>query len=303
MTRFLDSPHRIVAGRSIKVALCAALACALALPGIAQSAATSTPSVTTAAQPTPSAVPGQASDCGGVPCSAPQPHITVVNPPAQPAPWPLRDRISWIANVVLAILGYVGIWLAVSTLRKIERQTQAAETAAEAAAESAQAALLQAQSLARAERPWILVTAKPSPGAENSFDVVATNRGRTPARIVTLADDITLAVDESHLPAHPAFSRGDAAPVIPIFLLPGESAVLKTFARADVKTVCATAEKLARVENWEEKIYLYGRVTYRDLTAPATQPAQETQWCCWYIHGRQKSGLVIAGPPAYNAHT
>jgi hypothetical protein len=39
------------------------------------------------------------------------------------------------------------------------------------------------------------------------------------------------------------------------------------------------------------------------LIAPADSQAHETNWCYWYIHGRHKSGLVIAGPPEYNLHT
>jgi hypothetical protein len=42
---------------------------------------------------------------------------------------------------------------------------------------------------------------------------------------------------------------------------------------------------------------------YRDLVSPQGSNEHETNWCCWYIHGRQKSGMVIAGPPSYNSHT
>jgi hypothetical protein len=60
---------------------------------------------------------------------------------------------------------------------------------------------------------------------------------------------------------------------------------------------------IKRIENWEEKVFVYGKVLYRDLIEPADKQVHETSWCCWYIHGRQKSGLVIAGPPEYNVHT
>jgi len=249
--------------------------------------------------------PATAANCQGGPCDALQTRITIANSPSPPsAPWPIRERISWAANLILVILGYVGIMLAVSTLKKIERQTQAAETAATAAAESAQAALLHAQTMAQSERPWILVTAEPSPSIENGFDVTATNRGRTPARIVALGDEIRIDADEKHLPAMPEYPHGEpVAPMIPMFLLPGESAVLKSFCRADVKEVCASDEQLRRIDTWEEKLFLYGSIFYRDLIAPGNQPAHETRWCFWYIHGRQKSGLAMAGPLPYNQHS
>ncbi len=258
--------------------------------------------------------PGTRSDCEGGACDAPLPHITIATPAPAPAPWPLQDRIAWAASLLLTIVAYVGIMLAVSTLRKIERQTRYGETAAQAATDSAKAALLlaqtqaqaqaqQAEAQALAERPWILITAEPAPGDPNGFTVVATNRGRGPARIVALAEEITSAADESQLPPVPAFTGEPHAPVVPMILLPGESADIKSFRRADVNSICGTEERLRRVEDWEEKIYLYGLIAYRDLRSSDEKQFHETSWCCWYIHGRQKSGMVMAGPPQYNRHT
>ncbi len=31
---------------------------------------------------------------------------------------------------------------------------------------------------------------------------------------------------------------------------------------------------------------------------PPLKHTHQTDWCCWYIHGRQTSKLVIAGPPS-----
>ncbi len=243
-------------------------------------------------------------DNAGGPGDLAPPHITVANPPALSGLWSLHERISWIANILLAVLGYAGILLALSILKEIQRQTRYAETAAAAAAESAQAALLHAQAIVQSERPWILIAAEPSEGVENSFVVTATNRGRTPAHIVALADEVRIEADEARLPSTPTYAHGEpSAPMVPIYLLPGESTGIKTFSRGDVRALCATEERFQKVENWEEKIFLYGKVIYEDLIAPAGQQTHETAWCCWYIHGRQKSGMVMAGPAGYNAHT
>jgi hypothetical protein len=194
--------------------------------------------------------------------------------------------------------------LAVSTLKKIERHTIAAETAAAAAAETAQASLLHAQSILNAERPWLLISVEPSLGVENSFNVTATNRGRSPATIISTLDQTLFAVDEAHLPATPPLKETrQGVPFVPIILLPGEYAAIKTIKRDDAKALCGSDEKLRRIEAWEERIFLCGRVTYNDLIAPAGKETHLTGWCCWYIHGRQKSGLVIAGPPEYHSHT
>ncbi len=234
------------------------------------------------------------------------PQIIVTNPAPVPVPlpWTLYERIAWAANLVLVVLAYVGIMLAVSALKKIERQTRYTETAAEAAAASAQAALLNAQAVINSERPWILVTVEPSPSSENSFTIMATNRGRTPARMIAHAERTRIAIDEEHLPSPPEYTKEEPkAPLLPIILLPGESTPIKQFSRGDVREICGTEEEFSRLETWEEKLFFYGKVTYRDLIAPADNQVHETNWCCWHIHGRRNSGLVMAGPPEYNLHT
>jgi hypothetical protein len=264
--------------------------------------------------PSSAAVPAQAInssasgaakiDCQSGPCDYQPPHITIATPAPAPAPWPVQDRIAWGANVLLALLGYAGIFLALSLLKKIERQTRFMETAATAAAESAQAALHHAQAILNAERPWVLITVAPSPSIENGFTIMATNRGRGPARIVAMAEQTTFAKDETYLPAVPEYKAvAPDAPPISIILLPGEFTSIKSFSREDVKGLCASEEMLYRIENWEERIFLYGKVVYRDLMAPEKSPDHQTAWCCRYIHGRQKSGLVVAGPQRYNLHS
>jgi hypothetical protein len=235
----------------------------------------------------------------------PPPHIVVADPrPPAAVPRSQQETISWAANLVLVLLGYVGIMLAVSTLRKIERQTRTTEAVAEAALAAAQGAKASAQAIIDGERPWILVTPKPSQTAENSFNITATNRGRSPARIVATAERVRFAADESQLPETPDYGDEEASPpMVPVFLLPGESTSLKLFSRAEARAVCATEEDYARVESWEERIFIYGKVVYRDLIASAEQQTHQTDWCCWYIHGRKKSGLVIAGTSEYNKHS
>ena len=265
---------------------------------------TASPSTSSNTAPQSTSSTTAKAECEGVSCDTQQPRITVTNPAPTPVSWPLHDRIAWAANLVLVLVGYAGIMLAVSTLRKIERQTKYAEAAAEAAAECAQAALLHAQAILHSERPWILITVEPSRTKENSFTVMATNRGRTPARITDATDRSMIAIDEKLLPGIPEYMNEErSAPFTSIILLPGESTAIRQFSRDDVKGLCDTEERFKRIETWEEKVFLYGKVIYRDLIAPADSQAHETNWCYWYIHGRHKSGLVIAGPPEYNLHT
>ncbi len=243
-------------------------------------------------------------DCNGGPCDEQQPRMIVNLPPPAPVTWTLHDKLLWVAYLVFAFLGYAGIMVALSTLKKIERQTAAAESASSAARDSAHAALLMARSLIDSERPWITISVEPSRIGENHFNVLATNRGRSPATITETLEFNQVAVEESHLAIVPEYrNEKHADPPAPIILLPGESVRIKTFGRDDLKGVCKSEETLKRVQSWEEKLFLCGKVVYRDLLAPLDNQLHETTWCCWYIHGRQKSGLVMAGPPRYNLHT
>jgi hypothetical protein len=109
--------------------------------------------------------------------------------------------------------------------------------------------------------------------------------------------------DETELPPTPVMKAASAAaPIAPIILLPSESANIKTFQRDQVRSICESPEQVLRVEDWKEKIYLYGKVTYAELAGPG-EDVHETGWCCWYIHGRQKSGMIISGPLDYNRHS
>ena len=239
------------------------------------------------------------------PSDQPAPLVTYATPPPPaPSPWAWQDRIAWIANIVLVIFACIGIYIGVSLLRKIDRQTQYSESAAQAAALSAQAALLHAQSIVRAERPWILVTVEPSGKVENRFMVMATNRGRGPARIISAMDKITTEIDQSSLPEDPDYEDAEGNPSLAgVILLPGESTGIKSFGRDEVRDFCGSDEKLKRVEKWEEVILLYGKIVYEDLVGVSNEEPCETAWCSWYIHGRQNSGMVMAGPMAYNRHS
>ncbi len=234
----------------------------------------------------------------------PQPQIIVTGPETVAPSWTLHERIAWGANIILAVLGYIGILLALRMLRSIDRHTENGVTTAEAALNCAQAALEQTQVLVRSERPWIAVTIEPFLTMENSFKVMATNRGRTPARIIGTVDRVTFAVNEAQLPQNPEYENPESN-ALPesIILLPGQSVGVRAFSRDDVRAICKTGEAFERIKRWQENIFLHGRVAYVDMIAPVENQMHETDWCFRYIHGDKNSALVIAGPPDYNKHT
>jgi hypothetical protein len=254
--------------------------------------------------PSSSAIGAPATQSQPTPDStAPLPQqIVVTGPPTTTVPWTWHDKVLWGATLVLVILGYIGVLLALRTLKNIQRQTEFGVAAAQAALQCANAALESSQAIVDSGRPWIVVTVEPFLTMENGFKVMATNRGRTPARIVGKADCVKTAVDETQLPAVPDYATGKSStPFEPIILLPGESAGIRPFRRADVRALCTSDEDLKMIETWQQKVFIYGRIEYRDLISPLDQPNHQTDWCCWYVYG-EKDALVIAGPPEYNKH-
>ncbi|MGA7858345.1 MAG: hypothetical protein WCA11_10490 [Terracidiphilus sp.] len=228
----------------------------------------------------------------------------MTNPPPAPVLWTWHDRALWGANIVLAVLGYVGIILALRALKHIKRHSESGAATAQAALEAAQTALSQTQAIIDAERPWIVIRVEASLTKENSFKVMATNRGRAPAKIFALLDQVRIAVDETQLPESPEYAtmKPGARPE-PVVLLPSESVAIRVFSRDDVRSFCETDDEFEKVKLWEKNIFLHGRVTYREMISIPDKPAYETDWCYWCIHGEKKSAMTIAGPPNYNKHS
>ena len=233
-----------------------------------------------------------------------EPRIVIATPlpTHEHADWTVPERIRWVTELGLLFLGYAGVMLAISALRKIEQQNKSVEALASSANDTAQAALLHAQAMLRSERPWIMVTVEPSPGLENSSTVVATNRGKSPASMVASMERIVLATDEQHLPSVPEYSAPGDPERLPRVLLPGESTAILTFSQNNVEQICSD-EELKRVRDWDLKVFVHGRVTYKDFVSPAGHATHETSWCCWYISGERKSGLITMDVPAYTVKT
>ena len=116
------------------------------------------------------------------PVSTPQPQIVVNSPPAQAAPWTWHDRVLWGADIILVVLGYIGVMLALRTLKNIQKQTEFGVAAAQAALQCANAALESSQAIVDSGRPWIVISVEPFMTVENGFKIMATNRGRTPGK-------------------------------------------------------------------------------------------------------------------------
>ena len=226
-----------------------------------------------------------------------QPHISFSVPNTPPAQWSLHERIAWGANLALAAIGYVGIVIAIRALKRIEAQSKSLEVLAQTAIESSSTVKLAVQDLVSSRRPWVLMSVTRSLGTKDSFSIVATNRGSAPAQITSCPDNVVLIKGEFCLPGESERATEESGVLaVPIMLLPGESNVIQRFSRGDVSWVCKTEESLRHVERFEETIYIYGTIFYRNPAMSNIKQSYQTDWWCKYTHGDCASEIVIGGP-------
>jgi hypothetical protein len=110
-----------------------------------------------------------------------------------------------------------------------------------------------------------------------------------------MKDQIRVAIDERHLPKIPEYENPESGTLgVPMILLPGES--------TDIRRVSLEVVNRMHLVLWEDRAFVYGKVTYRDLIESADTQVYETDWCCWFIYRDEKGDLVLAGPPEYHRH-
>ena len=199
--------------------------------------------------------------------------------------------LNWLgvlANYLLVIAGIGGIVVAALTLKKIERQSKAGEDAANAA-------LLNAQALINAERPWLIVEA-------SGFPYIAlkmVNKGRTPAQLIWYSNvpsvSNRLITDPMGAPHYGAHYDEVGMQIMNIPMV---------FPDANIPAgeYDVTAIQQLAPEQWEEirvmkrLLYIYSAIKYK---GPLSDDIYVTKYC--FRVG--SNGPVMAGDPGYNDHT
>jgi hypothetical protein len=179
----------------------------------------------------------------------------------------------------------------------------------QATRDNAKAALLNAEAVINAERPWLVVTVEPNSalGRSGHFFFRVTNRGRTPANLVSggFAHDFKLNANELAIP-----------PVYEGFLAPNNR-FLPSGDYFDVYRTIDDATTGIRPESFIESrpaddgpptdiLFFFGNVVYDDVLGK-TRPgyaAHETRWCFAFF--RDGLRFVSTGPDRtdeYNRYT
>ena len=243
-----------------------------------------------------------------------------VTPPPTKDGWAIAG---FIVNLILAIIGAIGAYIAICTLRKVERQTKASETAANAA-------LMQANHIISSERAWLLIKDVFAPKSLQDSDPTRLSimticfkfcvYGNTPAKIVDSSMEFRLlprkrvgnesVPDLTDIPTYPLTVKAETIPDMGSVLAPSFNfTTIVYFIGGRLNTA-----DIEGISTREKFLCVWGCIRYRD--AFGDTPTRETRFCYIYDVSRgvtltdPRTGKAISpdafrvgGPPAYNQAT
>jgi hypothetical protein len=211
--------------------------------------------------------------------------------------WSWHDKVLWVANLILAVVGFVGIVVAWLTLLKIERQTKTGEVAALAAKAGAEAALLNAQAVINAERAWIVIDVE-SP-APNQFNFIATNTGRIPADVKSIWATSIVTKNREKLNVPIDEKTGESLINTPPCLIPPNAKQIVLRCNIDEMDKHGTFGRNLTFSRGFAELRFYGRILYSDILQPAESAPYETKWLYWQV---PIQGALPFPDPIYPEH-
>lgn len=203
-----------------------------------------------------------------------------------------------LPTIALVGVGIGGIWVAICTLKDIQKQTRYLRKSVIASRRNAQAALLNAQAVIHAQRPWVTFFAEHSNG---SYNFKAGNLGKSPARIIGYSHCIVYE-HPSNLPDDPPYGT-EQSPKLD-FLMPGEN-----FGGPEIEIITVTPaftmgmdeERKRQLNDREVAIIVLLKISYEDIGNPdPSTNMHETSMCFDWTPGLD---FKVSGPPEYNRHT
>ncbi|MFZ0745120.1 MAG: hypothetical protein WAM85_11980 [Terracidiphilus sp.] len=161
-------------------------------------------------------------------------------------------------------------WAILFTLLAIAEQTT--ETS-----KAAQSALLNAQAVINAERPWILVVLKNVRGPMGGFTVHARNRGHAPAIIIGSYIGCALVKNISGLPEKASYFPGS---MVKDRIIPPDGAVRTHW--FDTRHIRKWLNEDIPPVMWMGQVFVFGKIVYRNLANPNNGEVHETRWISLY---------------------
>jgi hypothetical protein len=179
----------------------------------------------------------------------------------EPSDYPWKELLApanvpnWVLVFVAALTGGVICWQSIQTKR------------------AAQAALLNAQVVINAERPWLLMRVEPH--KSGGFSVRTQNKGRTPAMITDARMGCIAVNSIFDLPKDPPYGPGKL--VQNRIVVADDTAWLTWFERSHLRKILGNDFDKALAH--DRQIFVFGNVIYRDILKPRS-PLHESRWVC-----------------------
>jgi hypothetical protein len=201
-----------------------------------------------------------------------------------------------LPNIALVVIGVVASIIALCTLRPIRNQ--------------ARAALLSAQAVLDAERPWFVASIERTRPQFDFWRVRITNKGRTPGQLWDLSENFMWvpSPEAEHFPMPPCYDSPGSGPNTRFYasaesFIVGENPV-NDDGFLPVDRVNNRRQEFG--ENMLEFLVVYGRVTYKDtFTGRTPRLLHESRWCYLFRPPVARNFLgdfVACGPAEYNGY-
>lgn len=232
----------------------------------------------------------------------------------------ITDTLVALGTLALAFIGGFAAKIAFRTLNTIQEQTGHLRTAAEAAGDNAKAALLNAQAVIDAERPWLLIPmgdefsqienpiliSRVAGEYRHSYCIFRLkNFGRSTAKVTEEKLALFHGIELDVIPDATIFDRKDV--IIEDYAFPPNTTIPNqaTF-ELDGRITPQEYEQI--VSQKSRFLWLCGYFRYRDTFARADAPEYETRFCYRWVCDAtsatdskiRKSFWIMAGPREYN---
>ncbi len=172
-----------------------------------------------------------------------------------------------------------------SQLKAMEGQLLQSGRQAEAAIKNANSSEITSKTLVNSERPWIFVEVR-NRSRDNAVEIVATNKGRTPAALISVFWDPVSLASPLELSHDPKYGN---PPTPPIWIVDQPYIIDET----NISNLTARAALFGNTGNC---LMIFGRLVYKDAL---TESKHESHFC--YRHSNDN--WIMDGPRAYNENT
>lgn len=196
-------------------------------------------------------------------------------------------------------------WAIIVTFVFIGWQADETRKSARGAEKAADAALLNVNVFIRSERPWISVKIEQTPWGRG-FNVIAMNKGRTPARILSHAENCivmdAMEYATEFLPIPPQY--GESVMELET-VLPEDSTEIYEITRKSITKAGYSETDVSKLERCASVAYVFGVIVYCDVLGTSSEVTYETRWCCWLVPDSTPDGVIacLSTQDGYTGHT